>query len=196
MSSRLFEGSQHMQATILSGLNLRELVSISVTQPNSQDNSELQFALNEQYKLEQYNLEQLDKKYSPIMDQISYLFYPRYEHLMRPIGLTIDYVIVFQNAIKQYQEMRRFYPMYKKEYIQYKFMQKYALLYPEDDINAVLPELKISDEALTEFLGKSPKYAHLENLDIFCLTEVPQNDNFIISQEEFDQDNIDHPELF
>jgi hypothetical protein len=135
-------------------------------------------------------------KYNPIFDEISYLLYDRYSYILTPLGIDTTHQVKFNDAIISYQEMQRYHLGLKKEYIKFKFIQKWLLLHPSDDINALKIDLELSDHAVYNFWGKSPKYIHLENVKIYTETEVPQDPNFVITVDEKDADKVTHPELF
>lgn len=138
----------------------------------------------------------IDIKYRPIFEDLSYLLCSRYSYILSPLGIDESHQIKFVEAICQYQEMQRYHAGTNKEYIKHKFIQKWTSLHPSDDIIALKIDLALSDQAVDNFLGKSPKYIHLENIQIYTETEVAQNMNFVITSDEADADKIAHPEFF
>jgi len=138
----------------------------------------------------------LNIKYQPIFEELSYLLYPRYSYILSPLGIDKTYQIKFVEAICEYQEMHRYHPGTNKEYLKHIFIQKWLLLHPSDDSIALKIDLALSDHAVEHFWGKSPKYIHLENIQIYTETNVPQNMNFVITSAESAADEIAHPKFF
>ena len=128
------------------------------------------------------NQNPIDIKYEPLFKEISYLFCDRYDYILEKLGININYKIRFHNAIKQYQEMQRFHNKFEREFIKKEFIDKWILLNPElkSYSEFIDIDLSLSDVAMDNFMGKSPKYVHLDNMRIYNETFVNQDPNFVI----------------
>jgi hypothetical protein len=131
----------------------------------------------------------IDVKYEYLIQQMEWcVATPRYDYMYKEIGLSMGYELQFQDAAKWYQRSKLYYQEHhihvEKQHVL--FLQKWLEQHPMEQhlCEALTKELLLSDAAMNILYGKSPKYAHLDAMDVLLLTEVAMLPELIPSPEE------------
>jgi len=134
-------------------------------------------------------LNPIDVKFEYLIQQMEWcVATSRYDYMCAEIGLPLNYEFQFQDAAKWYQLSRMYYKKHtielEKPY--YLFLEKWYTQHPMDatQSEALTKELRLSDFAMQVLYGKSPRYPHLDEMDVLLLTEVEMPSELIPTPEE------------